>query len=176
MSDRPFTLPPGGKFRLKDFDPGWTGTYKDKGEAKPEIQKNLERLRERQQTPSKQWKSSPGDLEPRKLWDDYIAAFEDALIRCTSSPPPHRDAGTLPPHRDAGTLPPHRDAGTRLFFPDLRLSCPHSHQTLSHASQYFRREAMCISQQKGHASLLRLIGGLRGGWHDPDDSSSQPLL
>jgi len=220
MSKQLYTLPPGSKFRLKDFDPDWTGKYKDKGEAKPQMQKNLERLnelqdmlyaqnkrgllivlqgmdtagkdgvikvvagafnpqgvqvtsfkvpteeeyahdflwrvhkaapgrrmvgifnrshyedvlaarvlkivpekvwskrydqinqfeellagsglaivklylhiskeeqaerfRERQQTPSKQWKFSPGDLETRKLWDDYVAAFEDALTRCNT--------------------------------------------------------------------------------------------
>lgn len=224
MSDQPFTLSPGGKFRLKDFDPGWTGKYQDKGEAKPLIQKNLERLnelqdmlyaqnkhtllivlqgmdtagkdgvishvvgafnpqgvqiasfkvpteeelahdylwrvhkvvpgrrmvgifnrshyedvlavrvlkivpkkvwskrfgqindfeqllaesgvtivkfylhiskeeqaerlRERQQTPSKQWKFSPGDLEQRKLWDDYTVAFEEALTRCNTKVAP----------------------------------------------------------------------------------------
>jgi PPK2 family polyphosphate:nucleotide phosphotransferase len=47
-----------------------------------------ERLRARQQTPSKQWKFSPGDLEQRKLWDDYLAAFEDALTRCNTEHAP----------------------------------------------------------------------------------------
>lgn len=220
MSDQPFTLPPGSKFRFKEFDPGWTGTFKSKGEARKQTKQNLERLNElqemlyaqnkyallivlqgmdtagkdgaikhvmgafnpqgvqvtsfkvpteeeyahdflwrvhkatprrrmvgifnrshyedvlaarvlqivpegvwsrryahindferlladngvsiakfylhisreeqaerlraRQQTPSKQWKFSPGDLEQRKLWDDYIAAFEDALTKCNT--------------------------------------------------------------------------------------------
>ena len=48
MSKQPFTLSPGNKFRLKDFDPGWTGKYQDKGEAKPHLQENLERLNELQ--------------------------------------------------------------------------------------------------------------------------------
>jgi len=41
-----------------------------------------ERLLERQNTPEKQWKFAPGDLEERTRWDDYMAAFEDALTRC----------------------------------------------------------------------------------------------
>jgi len=47
-------------------------------------EEQAERFRERQQTPSKQWKFSPGDLEVRKLWDDYQAAYEDALTRCNT--------------------------------------------------------------------------------------------
>lgn len=43
-----------------------------------------ERLLERQNTPEKQWKFSPGDLEDRKLWDQYMAAFEDALTYCNT--------------------------------------------------------------------------------------------
>jgi PPK2 family polyphosphate:nucleotide phosphotransferase len=43
-----------------------------------------ERLLDRQQRPDKQWKFSPGDLEERKLWGDYMAAFEDALTRCNT--------------------------------------------------------------------------------------------
>jgi len=42
------------------------------------------RLQERQLTPSKQWKFAPGDLETRKLWDDYMAAYEDALTLCNA--------------------------------------------------------------------------------------------
>jgi PPK2 family polyphosphate:nucleotide phosphotransferase len=42
------------------------------------------RLRERQQTRSKQWKFSPGDLEIRKQWDDYMRAYEDALTECNT--------------------------------------------------------------------------------------------
>ncbi len=47
-------------------------------------EEQAERFRERQQTPSKQWKFSPGDLEVRKQWDDYRAAYEDALTRCNT--------------------------------------------------------------------------------------------
>ncbi len=43
-----------------------------------------ERLLDRQMTPDKQWKFSPGDLEDRNHWDSYMAAFEDALTRCNT--------------------------------------------------------------------------------------------
>jgi len=38
-----------------------------------------ERFQERYDNPKKRWKFSLGDLEERTKWDDYIAAFEDAL-------------------------------------------------------------------------------------------------
>lgn len=43
-----------------------------------------ERLLARIDDPTKQWKFSPGDLEERKLWKDYEAAFED-MINKTST-------------------------------------------------------------------------------------------
>lgn len=42
------------------------------------------RLEERRDTPEKRWKFSLGDLEERKLWDDYQAAYQD-VIRRTST-------------------------------------------------------------------------------------------
>lgn len=47
-----------------------------------------QRLLERIDTPEKQWKFSPGDLEERKLWKDYIAAFEDVLSETSSEDAP----------------------------------------------------------------------------------------
>jgi len=44
----------------------------------------LERLRARYSDPTKRWKFKLGDLEERERWDDYIAAFEDALERCST--------------------------------------------------------------------------------------------
>jgi len=38
-----------------------------------------ERLEERIRDPEKRWKFSEGDLEERKLWADYMAAFEEVL-------------------------------------------------------------------------------------------------
>ncbi len=38
-----------------------------------------ERLEARLRDPEKRWKFNEGDLEERKLWDDYMKAFEDVL-------------------------------------------------------------------------------------------------
>jgi len=43
-----------------------------------------ERLRERLEVPAKRWKFNPDDLEDRKLWDDYQAAYETLLQRCST--------------------------------------------------------------------------------------------
>jgi polyphosphate kinase 2 (PPK2 family) len=43
------------------------------------------RFLERIDEPSKNWKFSMGDVEERKLWDKYMAAYED-MIRHTSQP------------------------------------------------------------------------------------------
>lgn len=42
------------------------------------------RLHARIEDPSKNWKFSPADLEERKLWDDYMVAFEDAIGECST--------------------------------------------------------------------------------------------
>lgn len=42
------------------------------------------RLEERQHDPKKQWKFAEGDLAERKLWDDYIDAYEDMLTKCNT--------------------------------------------------------------------------------------------
>ena len=47
-------------------------------------EEQAERLRERQVTSDKQWKFNPGDLEDRKLWPDFMRAYEDALSRCNT--------------------------------------------------------------------------------------------
>ncbi len=47
-----------------------------------------ERFEERIQDPTKQWKVNPRDLDERKLWDDYTAAFEEALSRCSTAHAP----------------------------------------------------------------------------------------
>jgi polyphosphate kinase 2 (PPK2 family) len=47
-----------------------------------------ERLQARLDRPHKRWKFDPRDLEERKLWDDYMAAFEAALSRCSTEVAP----------------------------------------------------------------------------------------
>lgn len=44
-----------------------------------------ERLQERVDIPAKRWKFNQGDLEERKLWDQYMQAFEIALERCSTA-------------------------------------------------------------------------------------------
>ncbi len=43
-----------------------------------------ERLQERLDDPTKQWKFNQADLAERKLWDDYIAAYEDLLSKTST--------------------------------------------------------------------------------------------
>ena len=43
-----------------------------------------ERLQERLDDPHKHWKFNPGDLEDRKLWGDFRAAYETMLSRCST--------------------------------------------------------------------------------------------
>ena len=45
-------------------------------------QKN--RLRERVEDATKNWKFNANDLEERKLWDEYTVAYRDALARCST--------------------------------------------------------------------------------------------
>ncbi|RME80288.1 MAG: polyphosphate kinase 2 family protein [Caldilineae bacterium] len=42
------------------------------------------RLQARLDDPNKRWKFSKGDLEERALWDDYMAAYTDALSLCST--------------------------------------------------------------------------------------------
>jgi len=47
-----------------------------------------ERLQARLDDPTKHWKFSLGDLGERKLWDDYQAAYEDALNKTSTENAP----------------------------------------------------------------------------------------
>jgi PPK2 family polyphosphate:nucleotide phosphotransferase len=51
-----------------------------------EEQKN--RLLRRLDLKEKNWKFSPGDLEERKLWDDYMHCYEDAINRTSKNHAP----------------------------------------------------------------------------------------
>ncbi len=46
------------------------------------------RLQERIDNPKKNWKMQPKDLDERKLWDDYMRAYEDALTECSTAAAP----------------------------------------------------------------------------------------
>nr|MBS1902031.1 polyphosphate kinase 2 family protein [Actinomycetota bacterium] len=43
-----------------------------------------QRLQERYDDPTKRWKFAMGDLEERKRWDDYQAAFDDAISKTST--------------------------------------------------------------------------------------------
>jgi PPK2 family polyphosphate:nucleotide phosphotransferase len=55
-----------------------------------------ERLQDRIKDPNKHWKFNPKDLEEREHWDAYIAAFEDALQKCST---PHAPWYVVPADR-----------------------------------------------------------------------------
>lgn len=47
-----------------------------------------ERLQDRIDSPDEVWKFRKGDLDDRKLWDDYLTAFEDALTETSTDDAP----------------------------------------------------------------------------------------
>lgn len=47
-----------------------------------------ERLQARLDDPNKRWKFRMGDLETRARWYDYVAAYEEALSRCSTDAAP----------------------------------------------------------------------------------------
>jgi PPK2 family polyphosphate:nucleotide phosphotransferase len=47
-----------------------------------------ERFQARYDDPAKRWKFSMGDLDERKRWDDYQAAFDDALSKTSTAQAP----------------------------------------------------------------------------------------
>lgn len=51
-------------------------------------EEQAERLQARLDTPNKQWKFAAGDLDERRLWDDYTAAFEDMLSTTSTDAAP----------------------------------------------------------------------------------------
>jgi polyphosphate kinase 2 (PPK2 family) len=47
-----------------------------------------DRLIDRIDDPTKQWKFNPADLEERKLWGNYMAAFEETLEKTSTKSAP----------------------------------------------------------------------------------------
>src|SRR5207302_10433037 len=47
-------------------------------------EEQLARFRARLADPTKRWKFNTGDLDERKLWDDYMRAYEDALSKTST--------------------------------------------------------------------------------------------
>ena len=48
----------------------------------------LQRFQDRYDDPTKRWKFKMGDLAEREHWDEYMAAYEDALSKCSSDVAP----------------------------------------------------------------------------------------
>ncbi len=51
-------------------------------------EEQLKRFKERLDDPSKHWKISEADYKERECWDDYVAAYEEALSRCSTKHAP----------------------------------------------------------------------------------------
>jgi PPK2 family polyphosphate:nucleotide phosphotransferase len=113
----------------------WRGRYDEINEFEQELaeagvtmvkvmlhisaEEQLERLRKRLDDPRKHWKYHPSDVDSRARWDDYQAAYADALARCASPEPWYLVPADRKWYRDW--------AVARLLaetFADLRLSYP----------------------------------------------------
>ena len=51
-------------------------------------EEQLARFKDRLDDPTKQWKISEADYKERDFWDDYMAAYEEALTRCSTEHAP----------------------------------------------------------------------------------------
>lgn len=51
-------------------------------------EEQLKRFKARLDDPAKRWKISEDDYLERKYWDDYVAAYEEALSRCSTEHAP----------------------------------------------------------------------------------------
>jgi len=51
-------------------------------------EEQLKRFKDRLDDPAKQWKISEADYKERSFWDDYMAAYEEALSRCSTEHAP----------------------------------------------------------------------------------------
>jgi PPK2 family polyphosphate:nucleotide phosphotransferase len=83
------------------------------------------RLAERLVEPHKLWKFNPGDLEDRKLWPDFMDAYEIAVTRCSTEHAPwHIIPADSRPRRNACVARLVRGAleGMDLNYPDPGLN------------------------------------------------------
>lgn len=49
-----------------------------------DLDEQKKRLQERLDDPTKTWKFNPGDLDERKLWPEYMKAYEDAIAKTST--------------------------------------------------------------------------------------------
>ena len=75
---------------IRDFERMLTdeGTHIAKIFLNISNEEQRERLQDRADSPDEQWKFRMGDLDDRRLWDDYMAAFEDALTETSTDDAP----------------------------------------------------------------------------------------
>ena len=52
------------------------------------LDEQARRLQARLDNPDKRWKFSKGDLKERKLWNDYMVAYTDAIQKCSTQHAP----------------------------------------------------------------------------------------
>jgi len=76
--------------RIREFETGLTdnGTTILKFFLHISKEEQLARFAERLEDPKRNWKISESDYTERALWDDYIAAFEDAMNATSTSEAP----------------------------------------------------------------------------------------
>jgi PPK2 family polyphosphate:nucleotide phosphotransferase len=76
--------------RINAFEKGLTeaGTHILKFYLHISKDEQLSRFKERLDDPAKQWKISESDYKERQYWDEYTAAYEDALSRCSTERAP----------------------------------------------------------------------------------------
>jgi PPK2 family polyphosphate:nucleotide phosphotransferase len=53
-----------------------------------DLEEQKQRLQERLDDPTKTWKFNPGDLEERKLWPEYLKAYEEAIEKTSTERAP----------------------------------------------------------------------------------------
>ncbi len=53
-----------------------------------DLEEQKRRLQERIDDPTKNWKFNPGDLEERKLWPEYMKAYEEAIEKTSTERAP----------------------------------------------------------------------------------------
>ncbi len=76
--------------RINDFEKGLVehDTHILKFYLHISKEEQLTRFKERLDDPAKQWKISEADYKERDFWNDYVAAYEDALSRCSTDHAP----------------------------------------------------------------------------------------
>jgi PPK2 family polyphosphate:nucleotide phosphotransferase len=89
--------------RVHNLVPDWAGRYDEINSFERELvsagvlvvkvmlhisrEEQRARMLDRLADPTKYWKYNPGDIDERALWDEYMAAYQEALTRCSDAAP-----------------------------------------------------------------------------------------